>query len=340
MRVKSCDKMGNAERCQFEAEAARQFALERYDILDTAEEDCFDHISEAVLLALDIPAAGISFLDGERLWWKSKIGLTSSELPRYSSFGNYTISQNSPTIVEDARQDMRFRDNPVVINSPFYRSYIGVPLITPDGHHIGALCAADLVPRQYSDENVKWLERMAELVVYELELRQQGHRDRLTGALTRSGFSVEVQKAISLYERQGTKSTLVVFDVDLYKMVSKRLGRPTGNALLRSIIQPLVRRLRRPDYIGRLGGTLFAVLLTCTVEEQARQATENMRREVEQANTEVFFDVGFCEISPDIGVCDDWLEQANINLLAAKKAARKGIGDESDKQYDMASGAR
>ncbi|AMO72147.1 hypothetical protein AZE99_10065 [Sphingorhabdus sp. M41] len=323
---------------QFEAEAARQFALERYDVLDSAAEDCFDHITQAVKLALDVPSVGIAFLDGDRMWLKSKIGLAASEIPRDCSFSNYTIIQNRPTIIEDARQDARFKDNPVVHSSPFYRSYIGVPLVTPDGHNIGALCATDLVPRQYCDENVKWLERMAELVIHELELRQQAKKDRLTGALTRSGFAVEVQKAISLHERQGIKSTLVIFDVDLYKMVSKRFGSPSGNALLRSIIQPLVRRLRRSNYIGRLGGTQFAVLLTCTAEEKARQATENLRRELEQANTDIFFDVSFCEISPDMGVCEDWLEQANLNLLAAKKTTRDGICDESGTQYNMASG--
>lgn len=330
MVPKSGEKMRNEKRLQFEAEAARQFALERYDILDTTEEDCFDHITQAVKLAFNIPAAGLSFLDGERLWWKSKIGLTSSELPRYCSFGNQTISQNSPTIIEDARQDVRFSDNPVVNGSPFYRSYIGVPLITPDGHHIGALCAADIVPRQFSNENVKWLERMAELVIHELELRQQAKKDRLTGALTRSGFSVEVQKAISLHERQGIKSTLMVFDVDLYKMNSRRFGRPSGNALLRSIIQPLVRRLGRSDHIGRLEGTQFAVLLTNATEAEARRATEDVQREIEQTNAEVYFEVSFSEISSAMGVCDDWLEQAKLNLLAAQKARRSEICEASD----------
>ncbi|NRD90129.1 hypothetical protein C8024_12660 [Sphingopyxis sp. BSNA05] len=168
------------------------------------------------------------------------------------------------------------------------------------------------------------MKQLAELVIHELEFRQQSKKDRLTGALSRSGFAVEVQNAMSLYERQGIKSTLVVFDVDLYKMVSKRFGRPSGNALLRSIIQPLVKRLRRSDYIGRLGGTQFAVLLTCTVEEKARLAAGKIRKELKQTNSEIFFDLGFSEISPAMGVCDDWLEQASIDLIAGKRRhARK-----------------
>ena len=338
MLSKSDRKIRNEERLRFEAEAARQFALERYDVLDTGAEDSFDHITSAVKLALDVPYVGISFLDGERLWFKSTSGMTTSEVPRDLSFCNSTISQKGSMIIEDTFEDERFRENPVVINSPFFRSYIGAQLITPDGHNIGTLCAADIIPRQHSQEKIERLEQLAELVIHELELRQQGTKDRLTGALTRSGFSVEVQNAISLHERHGIKSTLVVFDVDLYKMVSQRFGRPSGNALLRSIIQPLVKRLRRSDCIGRIGGTQFAVLLTCTVEAKARRATEEMQREMEQTNTDVFFDVSFCEISPAMGVCEDWLGQANINLLAAKKAARSVIDDDSDTEYNVSGG--
>jgi diguanylate cyclase (GGDEF)-like protein len=197
--------------------------------------------------------------------------------------------------------------------------------------------AADIVPRQYGKKKVERMEQLAELVIHELEFRQQAKKDRLTGALTRSGFSVEVQKAISLYDRQGIKSTLVVFDVDLYKMVRHRFGRPSGNALLRSIIQPLVSRLRRTDCIGRLGGTQFAVLLTSTTEAKALRATEEMQREMEQTNTKIFFDVGYCEISEGMGICDDWLKQADIILLDAKTAGRNEIDEDSDRQYDLVS---
>lgn len=288
-------------------------------------------------LALDVPSVGISFLDGERLWFKSKIGLTKSEGPRDISFCDLAIAQKGSMIIEDTLQDGRFSENPAVIGHPFFRCYIGVPLITPDGHNIGTLCAADIVPRQFGSEKVERVEQLAELVIHELEMRQQAKKDRLTGALTRSGFSVEVQKAISLHDKQDIKSTLVVFDVDLYKMVSQRFGRPSGNALLRSFIQPLVGRLRRSDCIGRLGGTQFSILLTCTTEAKARRATEAMQRELEETNTEVFFDVSFCEISHEMGVCEDWLEQANINLLAAKKAGRDETDEEADRKYNWAS---
>lgn len=319
---------------QFEVEAARQFALERYDVLDTAEEYCFDHITKAVKLALDVPMAAISLLDGKRLWFKSKIGFDVSEVPRYTALCNYTIGQNSSTIVEDMTRDPRFKNGPSASAILSLKSYIGVPLTTPDGHNIGTLCAGDIVPRKFRHPKIELMEQLAELVIHELELRQQADKDRLTGALTRSGFSVEVQKAITLYDRQRIKSTLVLFDVDLYKMIRHRSGSISGNSLLRSIIQSLIGMLKPSNCVGRLGGTQFAVLLTATTQMEALFATEELSKTMEQTNAGVYLDVSYSEISPEIAICDDWLKQANIELGIAKESGRSGLHFKSDKRFD------
>lgn len=308
--------MRKEERLQFEGEVARQFALERYDVLDTVEESCFDHIAKAVKLALDVPIAAISMIDGNRQWFKSKVGLDVSETPRSAAFCGHTISRTGSMVVEDSAQDPRFSDNPLVTGSPFIKSYVGVPLTTPDGHNIGALCAIDIVPRKFDPPKVELLEQLAELVIHELELRQQAVKDRLTGALTRSGFSVEVQKAISLFDRQKIKSTLILFNIDLYKMVDYRASSSSGNALLKTIIQSLGQRLRPSDCVGRLGGTQFAVLLTGTTQAKASFATEEFLKRTEQTNAGVFFNMSFSEISPEMGIAEDWIQRAKVDLKA------------------------
>jgi diguanylate cyclase (GGDEF)-like protein len=336
MLSKSDERMGIEKRTHFEAEAARQFALDRYDVLDTAAEDCFDQITQAIISALEVPCAAISFLDGERQWFKSKIGLAISEIPRAISFCNYTIAQNSPMIIEDVLQDVRFGEHPAISGSPFVRSYIGMPLTTPDGHNIGTISAMDIVPRPFRRPKIDWLERLAELVIHELELRQQAEKDRLTGALTRSGFSVEVQKAISLFDRQEIKSTLVLFDVDLYKMVKHRFGRPSGNAMLKSVIEPLVMRLKPANCIGRIGGTQFAVLLTDTSQAKAIEEAAAIRRKLEMTNSGIFFDVGFSEISSEIGICEDWLDHASSSLRASKKIRENETKPDFLRHYNLA----
>lgn len=318
------DKMGLENRFAFEAEAARQFALERYDILDSADEYCLDPITKAARMALDVPSAAISLIDGNRQWFKSKISFNISGAPRDIAFCDHTIRQDGPFIVENALHDARFRNSPLVTGPPFVMSYIGMPLTTPDGHRIGALCGMDTVPRKFAASKIAVLGELAELVIHELELRQQGDKDRLTGALTRSGFSVEVRKAISLHDRQRIISTLILFDIDLYTMVDRRSRCSSGNLLLASIIKSLIRRLRPSDCVGRIGGTQFAVLLTGSNRLQALAGTEEVLTMVKQANADVIVDISFSEISPEVGICDDWLQLANIELLAIKKMGRGG----------------
>lgn len=317
---------------QIEAEAARQFALERYDILDTPQEYCFDHIAKTVKLVLDVPIVAISMIDGKRQWFKSKIGFESSEIPRNSAICEYTINQNNSLIIEDTTLDPQFKDSPMVVGYPFLRSYIGVPLTTPDGHNIGVLCALDIVPRQFTHAKVELLEQLAELVIHELEIRQQAEKDRLTGALTRSGFSVKVQKAIALYNRQGTISTMVLFDLDLHKLIRHHSGNLSGNALLRTIIGTLIACLKPSDCVGRMGGKQFAVLLTSTTQSEAMTATKEFLKKMDQTDAGIFLDVSFSEISPAVGICDDWIKQANIDLRAVKQSDCRKSWRESDKR--------
>ncbi|MEH6789230.1 sensor domain-containing diguanylate cyclase [Parasphingorhabdus sp.] len=312
-------EMWGKDRFQFEAEAARQFALERYDILDTGEEFCFDHITRAASLALDVPIAAISLIDGKRQWFKSKIGIDISETARNITFCDHTIRQDAPMIIEDAAQSALFRDSPFVKGEPFISSYVGVPLTTPDGHRIGSLCGMDVVPRKFKQHNIALLGELSELVIHELELRQQADKDRLTGALTRSGFSVEARKAISLFDRQQIISTLILFDIDLYQMLDGPSRRSSGSGLLAAIIQSLMKRLRPSDCVGRMGGTQFAVLLTGSTKLQALAATEEILDSARQANTDVVLDLSFSEISREIGICDDWLRTADIALRETRE---------------------
>ncbi len=153
-------------------EIGRLSALNRYNILDTGHEERFDRITKVVEMALSCPITAISLVDTERQWFKSKIGLDVDGTARNVAFCTYTIQDTVPLIIEDAMQDHRFIENPLVTGKPNIRSYLGVPLRSPDGFNIGTLCAIDTVPRKFDDKSIELLANLAELVVYELELRK------------------------------------------------------------------------------------------------------------------------------------------------------------------------
>lgn len=157
-------------------EAVRLEALRQYKILDTPSESAYNDIVELAAFICKVPIALISFVDSDRQWFKSKVGLDVNQTDRDVSFCAHTILEKTMMIVEDALNDERFSDNPLVTCTPCIRFYAGVPLITSDGHALGSLCIIDRQPRELSAMQKKALEALARQVVMQLELRRVSYQ--------------------------------------------------------------------------------------------------------------------------------------------------------------------
>lgn len=72
-------------------------------------------------------------------------------------------------IVEDALLDARFASHPLVLGEPNIRFYAGAPLLTRDGHMLGALCVIDTIPRKLAASQLAELQFMAQQVMVMLE---------------------------------------------------------------------------------------------------------------------------------------------------------------------------
>jgi hypothetical protein len=153
-------------------EAARLAALRAYDVLDTTAEASFDAITELVGLQLDAPIVLISLIDADRQWFKSRRGLDAPETPRAVSFCGHAIAGRSTFVVPDARADVRFADNPLVVGNPQIRFYAGAPLVSPEGAALGTLCAIDVRPRELTAREARALELLADQVMKLFELRR------------------------------------------------------------------------------------------------------------------------------------------------------------------------
>ncbi|WP_428229568.1 ATP-binding protein [Flavobacterium sp.] len=163
--------MNNSENLIPHNELERLAALKRYNILDTLPEHAFDDATKLVSYICDVPIAHISFIDGNRQWFKSEIGVGISEVPREISFCRYTIMESEMTEISDTYLNEHFKDDPNVVDGFKVRFYAGVPLTTPDGYNIGTLCAIDHVSKELNENQRNALTIIAKHVVNQLELR-------------------------------------------------------------------------------------------------------------------------------------------------------------------------
>lgn len=154
-------------------EQDRLAALKNYHILDTFSEEEFDNITKLVAHICNVPTAFISLIDDKRQWFKSRIGIEDTEMPRDISFCQYTIMDQEIFEVPDAQINQTFHENPLVRSVPFIRFYAGAPLTTPDGFNIGALCVVDQVPRQLDATQRMALTTLSKHVITHLELRNK-----------------------------------------------------------------------------------------------------------------------------------------------------------------------
>lgn len=307
-------------------EVARLSALNRYEILDTTPEETFDKLTALVRMVFGVPIAIISLLDAKRQWIKSAMGRLPQEMPREISFCTHTIKTRTPLIISDSLEDERFAQNPIVVGPPYIRSYLGIPLETPDGYNIGALCVIDLVPRHFNPQDIETLKSFAAIVVDVLELRNLARLDQLTKALGRRAFLEEAKQAISRSARYGNHASIVMFDIDHFKRINDSYGHSAGDAVLRAVGRACNAAARDYDRFGRLGGEEFALLL----QETAEGALDTAERYLEIIRTldipgypalSITASFGIASLSPGTSVTQ-WIAKADTALYAAKRSGR------------------
>ncbi len=146
------DSVASPTVSQTDEETHRLAHIRRYEILDTPPEVAFDRIAALAADLFNAPIAIISFLDRDRLWFKSHHGLDKTEV----RWGQGTALSSMETLIRGE------------FGVGFFAS---APLITHNGHDLGALCVIDHQPRAVDERQLRHLETLAALVTDRMELR-------------------------------------------------------------------------------------------------------------------------------------------------------------------------
>lgn len=199
--------------CDTREEHLRLAELRRLSIFGSDPEPAFE---ELALLAADLlraPAAAIMFLNHDREWTKAAVGMKRGYGDRDVAFCAHTILRTQPLLVDDARRDPRFADNPHVVDGGV-RAYAGAPLRTAAGQNIGTVCIRDFRPRQFTLEDARTLTALAEVVMRELEMRLACSELRRPRPFPQSAelAQMEFLAAFSREMRQPLKKILAIAD--------------------------------------------------------------------------------------------------------------------------------
>lgn len=221
----------------------RLAALRRTALLDTGSEEAFDRLTRLAARMLDAPIALVTLVDADRQFFKSQTGLPEPWATRRETPLRYSLCQNvteaEPLAIDDARADPRFQAHHAFTEMGLV-AYAGVPLVTDEGHALGAFCVADTRPRAWTPEQMAILRDLAASVMTEIELRRAAReadaaRDRQrafmdiapVGVMTfspRGALTYENREAQRIFDTAQGHRPFRLLDVDGSPLPPERVG--------------------------------------------------------------------------------------------------------------------
>lgn len=312
-------------------ERLRVSTLRNLAILDTPPEERFDRVTRLAQRVFNVPIALVSLIDSNRQWFKSCIGVDTSETPRDISFCGHAILDDEILLVPDAKKDERFADNPFVTGGPNIRFYAGYPLRMAEGIQIGTLCVIDTEPRHFTPEDLQLLRDLGTITIQELQAVAAAITDDLTGLLNRRGFLSTAGQTLELCRRTQTPIAMLYCDLDQFKSINDRYGHSEGDNVLRKFAQILHSTFRSSDVVARLGGDEFVVMLTNVDAGAIDAAMVRIEKEFAEFNR-----LTPCDYSPgcSLGVVtykghqlpelDTMIAAADAEMYAVKKKRSHG----------------
>jgi signal transduction histidine kinase len=176
------------------AERRRNNALSLRYVLDTPPEADYDGLALLAAQVCDAPIALISFLDGERQWFKAAFGIDLRESSRDEGFcAHVLLRPDELLVVPDATRDARFAGSPLVTGEAGIRFYAGAAVfITPHAPPVGTICILDRRPRTLTPSQQAALRALSVQVGNLLDLRL--HRIRQDEAARQFAEAQEVAR--------------------------------------------------------------------------------------------------------------------------------------------------
>jgi diguanylate cyclase (GGDEF)-like protein len=176
-------------------------------------------------------------------------------------------------------------------------------------------------------ENARLRAEVARLQSTIDQLDQLAHQDALIGLPNRRGFMRQLEQLIARVNRYGDEAAMLFVDVDGLKLINDSCGHRAGDEALMFVAELLVRGVRKSDYVARIGGDEFGILLEHADESTASETAARLVSQI--AGCEFCYDGSCLPLSVAIGFTliekgdssEDIIERADLAMYVDKAAA-------------------
>jgi GGDEF domain-containing protein len=249
------------------ADADRVAAVRATGLLDAGRQTSMQRFTRLATSLTGAPISFVSLIDEARQVVPASTGVELPPVPLDMSICKFVVA-DGPLVVEDAPAHPVLAGHPVVEHLGV-RAYLGVPVVGDGGERLGTLCAVDLAPRRWTDEQQAVLGDLAAAVSTDLQLRIALGR---TGLLARTDDLTGLGNRRALLEHLGACFAggaegldLRLFDLDGFKHYNDTFGHPAGDALLQRVARRLATAAGDDGRAFRLGGDEFCAVVASDV---------------------------------------------------------------------------
>lgn len=289
-------------------EDARLDALYQFKLLDTSPTESFDRITRMASQIFGLPVAAVSLTDRDRQWFKSRVGVDHTSIPREKAPCARVAESSTLLVIEDMLADPCYADS--ILGRSGTRFYAGAPLVTSDGYGLGALCVLGTEPRQASSDELSALVDLAAMVMAQIELQHAfGRIDPVSGLPTRSRFRDDLIDLAR--DRPGEHRLAIAVDLardEQIGRISRVLGAARVDEMIREATAALLKALGLNRTAYHVGPAQLAFLSPPNVDQATYMQALKAEFESIRSSSSVRFvttvAIGVCpfvlgDISPD-----------------------------------------
>ncbi len=192
--------------------------------------------------------------------------------------------------------------------------------------HAVAVTVSD-VTSQRRDQQLL-LDQKIELEKANAKLRDLARIDGLTGVYNRRAFDERLHEEIERGDRYHTPLSLVIMDIDRFKLFNDEFGHQFGDEVLRHVANLLNQSARVTDFVARYGGEEFAAILPMTTAEEARLFAERFRNRLRESPYEgrsVTGSFGCAQHVKGAGAASDLVKRADAAQYESKHGGRDRV---------------